>query len=337
VPARVPVHAEWEPAGDGATIEPVAAVLPSSVPAMLERAETLLTTVDGDDVGIVIRELADAFDGRTEILRDLNRAAADLGETLVDGIPEFERLIDSSGPVLAVLRDHRDALGESFTHSADVSETLADNRPTLDAIVTDSRAALRQGDALVRNERANVSCLVGDLLTLNEVFSQDEQLDQLARLLDLNRYFYGGFDAGTQWDPYRPGMIWARVNLLLFEEPGGRSFVPRRETPPTLPGAACASPFGPGVDAVRQHDPPPQPPDPTSPGIDYAPLAGDGPDERRDPDDRPQQREADDRPAGDAPLAALAPSEPLPQTGAHAAVVLGVLALATATALRTRR
>ncbi len=328
VPARVPVHADWQPAPHGATIHPVVAVLPSSVPAMLERAETLLVAVDGDDVGVVVRELAAAFDGRTDILRELNRATADLGETLVDGIPEFERLIDSSGPVLASLRDHRDALAESFTHAADVSRTLADNRSTLDSIVDDSRVALRQADALVRNERADVSCLVDDLLTLNEVFSQDEQLDQLARLLDLNRFFYGGFDAGTQWDPYRPGMIWARVNLLLFEEGAGEPEVPRRPTPATLPGAACQSPFGLGVNAVRQNDPPPQPPDPTSPGIDYAPLA--------DEDDRPARRDPDDPPGRDTPPAAVGPSEPLPETGAHALVVLGALSLAAAAALRHR-
>lgn len=329
VPARIPVHADWEAAPEGSTIEPVAAVLPSSVPALLERANDLLTAIPGEDLTTVIRELAAAFDGRVEVMQQLNRNAADLGETLVDGIPEFERLIDSSGPVLEVLSDHRDALARSFTSSADLSETLAANRPTLEAIIDDGHTALEQADAFVRNERADISCLIGDLATLNATFSRDEQREQLARLLDLNRYFYGGFDAGTQWDPYRPGVIWARVNILMFEEPGGEPHVPRRETPPTLPGEACVSPFGVGVNAVRQDDPPPQPPDPTSPGIIYAPLVADDGGERRDPDARAAPDD-DDR-------VAARPDGPTPVTGAHPAALLGIAALAAGAALGDRR
>jgi ABC-type transporter Mla subunit MlaD len=331
IPARVPVHADWEAAEPGSTIEPVAAVLPSSVPALLDSARELLAAVPGDDLATVIRELADAFGGRADVMRELNRDAAELGATLIDGIPEFERLIDSSGPVLEVLRDHRDALASSFTASADVSETLAANRPTLEAIIDDSHAALVQADALVRNERANVSCMINDLGTLNAVFAQDEQLERLGRLLDLNRYFYGGFDAGTQWDPYRPGIIWARVNILFFEEAGGEPYEPRRPTPATLPGEACVSPFGVGVNAVRQDDP--QPPDPTSPGIDYAPRVDDSDQERRDP-----QAGTDGPTQGSPDSEALAwPSEPTPQTGAHPVTLLGAATLLAGAALAGRR
>jgi ABC-type transporter Mla subunit MlaD len=322
IAARIPVYADWEPAEAGSRIEPVATVLPSSVPAMLDKAQELLSAVDGPSLGTVIDELGTALDGRTDLLRRMNRDAADLGATFVDGIPEFERLIDSSGPVLAVLREHRDALASSFTHAADVSETLASNRPTLDRLVDDGRAALTQADALVRNERANISCVLNDFETLSDRFAEDHQLDRIARLLDLNRFFYGGFDAGTQWDPYRPGIIWARVNILLFEEPGGQPNVPRRPTPPTLPGEACLSPFGLGVNAVRQADP--VPPDPTSPGIIYAPLAEeDDGEEARDPDDRPH--------------AAPTPREPLPATGADGGLVLGALGLLAATLAGSRR
>lgn len=275
IPARVPVDGDWEAASENARIEPIDVVLPSSVPALLDRGRELLAAVDGEDLSTLVVELAAAFGGRTELIQRLNRDAADLGETLVDGIPEFERLIDSSGPVLESLREHRDALASSFTSAADLSETLADNRPTLDRLTDEGRRALLQADALVRNERDDLSCLVHDLETLSEVFAQDDRRELLAQLLDLNTFFYRGFDAGTQWDPFRPGIIWARVNILMFEEPGGRPYVPPRETPATRPGEACISPFGVGVNAVRQHHPPPVPPDPTSPGIQYAPLVDD--------------------------------------------------------------
>ncbi len=283
VPARLPMPTGWEPAEPGARIEPIAAVPPASVADLLDAADELLTAVDGADLGTVVHELAVALAGRTETLKEINRDSAELGATLIDGIPEFERLLDSSEPVLAVLRDHRDALASSFTHAADVSETLAGNRGTLERILDEAPRALDEAELLVRTERADLSCLNDDLLALNERFSQPEHLEEIARLLDLQRFFYGGFDAGTQWDPYRPGVLWARVNILMFQESGGQPFVPRRPTPETWPGAACRSPFGIGVNAVRQTDPPPIPPDPTSPGIDYAPRVDGAGDEQPPP------------------------------------------------------
>lgn len=322
VPARVPVDSDWAAAPENARIEPIVVVLPSSVPALLDRGRELLAAVDGEDLSTLVVELAEAFGGRTELIQRLNRDAADLGATLVDGIPEFERLIDSSGPVLESLREHRDALASSFTSAADLSERLADNRPTLERLTDEGRRALLQADALVRNERDDLSCLVHDLETLSEVFAQDDRRALLAQLLDLNTFFYRGFDAGTQWDPFRPGIIWARVNILMFEESGGRPYVPPRETPATRPGAACISAFGVGVNAVRQHDPPPVPADPTSPGIQYAPLVDDdGP--RRDGGGRAGRRSGS--------------TEPLPATGGGSSPLALVPLAVAAAAVSVRR
>lgn len=328
IPTRIPVPQGWEPAQAGSRIDPVAAIAPASVADLLDAADELLTTVDGEDLGTVVHELAAALGGRTDTLKELNRDGAELGETLVDGIPEFQRLLDSSGPVLAVLRDHRDALATSFTHAADVSETLAGNRGTLERILDDAPRALDEAELLIRTERADLSCLNDDLLALNERFSEPEHLEEIARLLDLNRFFYGGFDAGTQWDPYRPGVLWARVNILLFQEAGGQPYEPRRATPPTRPGAACESPFGVGVNAVRQTDPPPVPPDPTSPGIFYADEvegAGDG------------GGSADGAPAGGRDGGPRgADRAPLPATGSGSGL-LAVVALAAGAVAARRR
>lgn len=283
IPTQVPVASEWEPAEAEEVIEPVAVVLPSSVPELLDEFQQLLEQVPNDDAAIVVSELADAVGGRVDLLRQLNRDAADLGGTLVEGIPQFERLIDTSAPVLGALRAQADTLARSFTNAADLSDTLAANRPDLDRIVDVGPPFLRQADAFVRNERADLTCLVDDLGTLNALLARDDNLDRIARLLDLNRFFYGGVDIASQWDPYRPGVLWARVNILMFENGDPEQYIPRRETPPTLPGEACVTPFGVGVNAVRQSNPPPVAPDPTSPGILYAPLVEDGTGASRDP------------------------------------------------------
>ena len=310
VPSQVKVADHWTPAPHGSTIDARAVVTPSSVPALLDRAKVLLEHIDGGDLNTIITELAHAVDGRVEEMRNLNRDTAELGTTLANGIPDFDRLIASSEPLLATLRDQRETLAAAIRSSADVSEVLAKDRPAAEQLLTDAPDTLQRADTLIRDQRPNLHCLDSDLLDVNRMTVEPSNLDDLKMILDLNRYFYGGFDAGTQWDPYRPGVIWARVNILLTQQAGGQPDTPHRATPATKPGAACRSPFGLGVQAVRQTDPPPVPPDPTSPGIEYAPTVdGAGTAAQR----RPQGASApvaDGASASAAPTAADAGSRP---------------------------
>ncbi len=110
---------------------------------------------------------------------------------------------------------------------------------------------------------------------------------------------------------------------MIFESQTGTAYGERRPTPATKPGAACESPFGLGVNAVRQDDH--QPPDPTSPGIDWAPLVeGAG----GDVSGSDSQRRG----------AAASRDEPLPATGAGAgAGLIATFLVGAAAWLRSRR
>lgn len=317
IPSQVPVDDDWRAAEPGTRIDPAAVVVPSSVPGLLERAERLLAAIPGRDLAIVIDEVGTAVDGRVETLRQLNRDGAELTSALVTAIPDAERLLGSSAEVLQALQRQRDDLASAITDTADVLETLAGARPDVEQVLTDATPTLVQLDALVRDQRANLVCLDGDLEAVGEVFARSEGREHLGRILDLNRFFYGGFDAATTWDPYRPGIIWARVNILVDQQGAGQPKVPPTPTPATRPGAACTSTFGPGVQAVRQTDPPPLPPDETAPGIDYAPLVAGA-----DGGDR------DGVPGRQGGTAAPAPARParadLPATGSEVPVLLAV-------------
>lgn len=316
VPSRVPVDDDWDAAAPDSRIRPAAVVVPSSVPALLDRAERLLAAMPGEELATLVDELGIALDGRIDTLRQLNRDGAELTGTLATAIPDAERLIRSSADVLQALGRQRDDLASAITDTADVLETLAGARPDVEQLLTDATPTLTTLDALVRDQRANVVCLDTDLEAVGEVLARPEGREHLARILDLNRHFYGGFDAATTWDPYRPGIIWARVNILIDQQGGGQPKVPLTPTPATRPGAACISPFGVGVQAVRQTDPPPLPPDETSPGIDYAPLVADG--DGGGQDGVPAR-------SGDGPSAAPVPREPLPATGSGAPVLLAIV------------
>lgn len=315
-PYRLPLAEGWEAADRGAQIEPVAVVLPAQIPEVLNQATRLFREIPPADLATVINELGDALDGRADLLKELNRDSLDLNETLVDAIPEFQRLIDTSRPVLAMLNEHRQALADSFTHLADVSDTLADLRPVSEAVIDNGTPFLREFDAFVVNTRENQSCLMDDFLRINRHIGTEENLRWLKQGLDLHEAFYFGADNALQFDPFRPGLAWFRVNLLLFEEANARKYEPRRPTPETRPGAACVSPWGVGVNAVRQANP--QPPDPTSPGIDYAPLL------ERDDDDAPRHGGS----RGHVTRGSAAPPGETPRTGGGAALVAPAALLA---------
>lgn len=288
-----PQDTPWEPAEAGARIVPAQAIVPAKVPFLLEEAKDLFAAIDVDDTATVVHEFAQALDGRGERLRQLNQDSLDLNRTLVDAIPDFERLLDSSERILATLSDHREDLADFITNSADLSEVLADERPRFERLLDVATPALDRADALIRNSRANLSCAISDLTDVNRMLNgpstavptMDHQyaskLDELEQGLARNRWFFRwGFDLLTPFDP-QTGANWAQIMLDVDGEQGGQPYPEKRPTPATRPGAACeTAAFGTGVNAVGAPGRPQdrtrpdsyQAPDPTSPGIEWAPV-----------------------------------------------------------------
>lgn len=318
-----PTEASWTAAEAGTTIEPTEAVVPAEVPFLLEKTVELFEAIEPEDLTTTIHELSIALDGRGPTLKQLGRDTLQLNRTLVEGIPEFDRLIDSSDTVLATLQEHREDLAAAFVNGADLVERLAEEQPTIDRLLTTSTTALGEADALIRAERANLTCLNRDLLSVNQMLLgpstsdgaqaglYSSKLDEAEKALEKAHFFFqDGNYIVTQPDP-TTGFLWTRV-LLTGPPEGGRAYPERRATPATTPGAACQSDvFGTGVNAVRQSNP--QPPDDTSPGIDYAPLVesrgGSGQDPAPDPAPaRGGIRNDNDLPATGGGLVFLAPT-----------------------------
>jgi virulence factor Mce-like protein len=273
----------WEPAEPGTTIETTDIVIAPEVAGLLRSTVDLFEAIGADDLTTVIAELAVALDGRGDTLRRLGRDSLDFNRTMVDGIPEFERLLDASEATLTVLREQRDTLRSVIGHGADLTEVFAEQRPNVDALLDTGTPALDQLDAFLLNTRSNFGCLMGDLTALNDMLlgpstyqgangpgQYSSKLDELERGLTLHTFFFQqGFSLVGQPD-INTGLIWLRVLLVVDEAASAEAFDDFRPTPATTPGAACVSEeFGRGVDAVRQ--PGVQEAHETSPGIDYAP------------------------------------------------------------------
>jgi virulence factor Mce-like protein len=304
-----PLDTDWAPAEAGATIIPNEAITPAPVPFLLEQTVDLFNAIEPEDVSTMTRELAIALDGRGERLRNFNRDSLELNRTLVSGIPEFERLLDSSEPVLAALREHRFDLANAFGSGADLTEIFAEQRPNLETLLDTGERSLDQLDVFTRNTRANFGCLMEDFTEFNELMLgpstydganqglYDSKLDEFERMLINNRFFFQqGFHIISQADP-KTGLGWTRVHMLGGEEENAEFYDDFRETINPRAGAACTSEeWGLGVNAVRQADA--VEPHWTSDPIDYAPLV-DGERTQATPDSSPSEpRDSDGRTSG---------------------------------------
>jgi virulence factor Mce-like protein len=277
-----PTEAEWTAAEADTVVATTDVTIAPEVAGLLEQTVELFDALEVDDVSILVEELAVALDGRGDRLRRLGRDSLDLQRTLVDGIPEFERLLSASEATLAVLQDQRDTLRSAIANGADLTEIFAEQRPNLDALLDSGTPALDQLDAFLLNTRADLGCLMTDLTALNDMLlgpstyeganpgQYASKLEELERGLALHRFFFQqGFSLIAQPD-VNTGLLWLRVQLVADEPQKAQFYDGFRPTPVTAPGAACVSEeFGRGVDAVRQ--PGVQEAQETSPGIDYAP------------------------------------------------------------------
>jgi virulence factor Mce-like protein len=310
-----PVEPHWAAAEPDSTIETTQTIVPAPVPFLLEQTAELFASLTPDSVGTVVTELAVALDGRGERLRMLNRDSLELQRTLVDGMPEFERLIDSSEAVLAVLREQREALASSFGSGADLAEVFAEQRPNLDALLDRGTPALDRTTDLVVANAANLECLMTDMTVINEMLlgpsthtapgsPYSSKLEEFERALVNHRYFFQqGFHIFGQIQP-DTGLGWIRVLLVSDEPQEAHQYEDFRPTPATLPGAACLTDaWGAGVNAVRQEGV--QPAHETAPGIDYAPRVdepGATAEEDRERPDGPDGAQGDEQAAsGEAP------------------------------------
>jgi virulence factor Mce-like protein len=292
-----PLDEGWVAAEADTTVVPNEAITPAPVPFLLEQTVDLFEAIEVDDVSTVVSELAVALDGRGERLRNLNRDSLELNRTLVSGIPEFERLLDTSEPVLEALREHRHDLASAFGSGADLTEIFAEQRPNLETLLDTGERSLDQVDVFTRNTRANVSCLMEDFTEFNEMMLgpstydggneglYDSKLDELERMLVNNRYFFQqGFHIISQADPLT-GLGWTRVHMILDEEEEAQYYEDHRPTRNPRAGAACTSDeWGLGVNAVRQADH--VEPHFTSSEVDFAPLV-DGEREQAQPTSSP--------------------------------------------------
>lgn len=326
----------------GDELEPRELTMPTRVQPLLELAAGVFEPVDPEAAGQVVSELADAVRGRREDIRGFLDDSARFSESVADRGEDYDRFFAASRRVNAALADSRQTLGRLFGEITDATAILTAMRADYEALLASGPPVLAQAGDVIERAQPNISCSLADFSALTAFAAEDEQLEHMSEALRLNQWFFEGVNTITPQDAR--GNWWQRIHFVAEPAPPARSYMPeKRPIPATLPGGACASPFGEGAPAAFQDDfaltvpegrvvPPEddrvEPVRRPSRVAADEPAAGEtAPD--RDPDDGADRREtaASERDAGDADE----PSSGLAGTGlAVAALALGALGVLAA-------
>jgi virulence factor Mce-like protein len=247
---------------NGAVIPAAADSTPADVGTVVAEFTKLVAAIPAGDLNTVLHELATAVDGRGGDLRTIAESSRLFSQEFLNYQQQFESLLDNSPPVLDTVSANASALQQGLANTAVLVQALAQHRDDLVRLLAQGTTTASQLDQLLVTNRPNLGCLVHDLADVNQNVGNGANLTNLDATLALNNVFFGAVArvapvghavALTSGDTTRNDQEWLRTRLLLPPaQPSAIAYSPPAGLPPTLPGAACNTEFGPGVGAATQ-------------------------------------------------------------------------------------
>lgn len=219
--------------------------VPLEFSELLRSASALVESVEPDQVGSLVHELAAALEGRGESLRTITESVDRLTASFVERTEQLDRLAENNTRLTAVLAEHRLSLGQSLANLRAVAETLRDADSDTRRLLDLGPDFLGVTADLVADQKRNLDCLLTDLAPVLRTLNQSDNLSNLEETLIKGPTAFGYAAMAT--DQEADGR-WVRVNLLV--EAGGElsdAYVPPKTLPvvPSVP--ACASTLTPAV------------------------------------------------------------------------------------------
>lgn len=237
---------------DGDTIARKDTRTPVRVDNLLLHLDKTVTSVDRDDLKVVVDELGEAFaDGGTDLQRLLDNGDA-LTRAATEALPETVKLIEDGRIVLDTQRDTSGQIKTFATNFANLSETLKGSDGDLRLVLDRGAVASGELDGLIRENQSSLAVLLANLITIGQVTTaRTDGIEQL--LVTYPDVIAGGYTVV-------PGDGTAHFGLVMSQDPkvckrgyeGTQRTDPNRTTglPPVNTGARCALPRG-STSAVR--------------------------------------------------------------------------------------
>ncbi|GLI01090.1 MCE family protein [Phytohabitans aurantiacus] len=154
---------------DGSVIPSDRTGTPIAAETLLSNLDTLVRSVDPDDLGVVIDELGIAFEGNEAALRTIFDASDALLADAVANLPQTVALIRDGRTVLTTQAESAAAIRRWAKGLADLSATLKAADPDLRKLLTTAPPAATELVALLRDLEPTIGTLLGNLVTVNGI------------------------------------------------------------------------------------------------------------------------------------------------------------------------
>lgn len=215
--------------------------VPLSYGELFDSLDDLVDAVPPAQLGSVLDELATALEGRGPALRRLFESGEDLTTTLAERSELFDDLAGELTRLTHAVAVEDEAVGRGFDNLAALADTLAASADDLDHLLDEAPAFGRQVEDLLRAALDDLGCTFEGIGGLFEAIGDEEQIEQLLRVLDVARTADIAFntsviEAGDHGadGPYLTG------NFGIVAEDAPPTYDPRPVLPPAPDLPRCA-------------------------------------------------------------------------------------------------
>ena len=154
---------------DGSVIPRDRTGTPLAPETLLTNLDALVTSVDPDDLSVVVNELGTAFEGNEAALRTILDASDLLLSDATANLPETVALIRDGRTVLHTQVASGDAIRQWADGLAKLSATLKTSDPDLRRLLANGPPAATQLVGLLHDLDPTIGTLLGNLVTVNGV------------------------------------------------------------------------------------------------------------------------------------------------------------------------
>ncbi|MGU3293925.1 MCE family protein [Williamsia sp. M5A3_1d] len=156
---------------DGSVIAADRVQVPTPVSTAVAEIQSLLSSVDQDNLRTVVDESFTALDGQGPALRQLVDSVNQIMGSAADAVEPTAALIDGLGPLLDTQVDSADAIRSWAASLARVTGRLADADGSLRSVLAKAPAAAAEATSLFDDIAPTVPILLANLRTVEQVLA----------------------------------------------------------------------------------------------------------------------------------------------------------------------
>lgn len=220
--------------GDGYHIPLERTSVPLSYATLFDSLDELLAGIPPSELEVVLHEVATGIGGRGGEIRRIIESTDDLTGTLAEHTELFDALADDLTQLTDAIASQQEAFGQGIDNVAVLSQTLADSRSDIEALLDRAPPLGEQVAALVDGLYPNLSCTFRSIGGVLANAGTDENVANLVAVLVAAEGARISFDSSI----VRPGEGGADGFYLGGSFTlGDGSSPPSYPTPATLPAA----------------------------------------------------------------------------------------------------